>query len=238
MSRAPRPAGTTPAARPACEDRVPDALGRRRRHEHLEAVLAGVAGARDRDADAGDLAGREPVVLDVAEVDAGQRLQDLARRRPLDRDQRVARARVDGRRRRRRRRSALAIQSKSLTMFDGVDDQHEVVVGQPVDEHVVDEGALRASSAPEYCIWPIGEPGGVVGRDAAGPPPARRAPAISISPMWLTSKRPARVRTARCSSVMPEYSTGMSQPPNSTMRAPRERWRALSGVFLSVPESA
>ena len=30
------------------EHRVPDALGRRRRHEHLEAVLAGIAGARDR----------------------------------------------------------------------------------------------------------------------------------------------------------------------------------------------
>ena len=39
-------------------------------------------------------------------------------------------------------------------------------------------------------------------------------PAISISPMWLTSNRPARSRTAMCSAVMPEYSTGMSQPPN------------------------
>ncbi len=29
-------------------------------------------------------------------------------------------------------------------------------------------------------------------------------PAISISPMWLTSNRPARVRTAMCSSAIPE----------------------------------
>ena len=29
------------------------------------------------------------------------------------------------------------------------------------------------------------------------------APAISISPMWLTSNSPARVRTAMCSSVIP-----------------------------------
>ena len=29
------------------------------------------------------------------------------------------------------------------------------------------------------------------------------APAISISPMWLTSNSPARVRTAMCSSTMP-----------------------------------
>jgi hypothetical protein len=33
---------------------------------------------------------------------------------------------------------------------------------------------------------------------------------------------------------MPEYSTGMSQPPNSTIRAPSERWRALSGVFFRM----
>ena len=45
-------------------------------------------------------------------------------------------------------------------------------------------------------------------------------PAISISPMWLTSNTPARVRTARCSAVMPEYSTGMSQPAYGTIRAP------------------
>jgi hypothetical protein len=32
----------------------------------------------------------------------------------------------------------------------------------------------------------------------------RPGPASSISPMWLTSKSPARVRTARCSSLMPD----------------------------------
>ena len=57
-------------------------------------------------------------------------------------------------------------------------------------------------------------------------------PAISISPMWLTSNRPARVRTAMCSSAMPEYSTGMSQPLKGTILAPELRWRLLSGVFL------
>jgi len=58
-------------------------------------------------------------------------------------------------------------------------------------------------------------------------------PAISISPMWLTSNNPARSRTARCSATIPEYSTGISQPANGTMRAPEARCRALSGVFLS-----
>ena len=63
-------------------------------------------------------------------------------------------------------------------------------------------------------------------------------PATSISPMWLTSNSPARVRTAMCSSTMPEYSTGMSHPPNSTILAPRARCRACSGVFLRVRTGA
>jgi hypothetical protein len=42
--------------------------------------------------------------------------------------------------------------------------------------------------------------------------------------MWLTSNSPARVRTAVCSSMMPGYCTGMSQPAKSTMRAPSARW--------------
>ena len=84
--------------RPArLEQRLPHAVGHVRRHEDLEAVLAGVAGARDRGAGAGHFAVREPVVADVAEIDAGQRLQDFARGRPLQRDQRVAAARVDRR---------------------------------------------------------------------------------------------------------------------------------------------
>ena len=38
--------------------------------------------------------------------------------------------------------------------------------------------------------------------------------------MWLTSNRPTALRTAWCSSMMPEYWTGMSQPPKSTILAP------------------
>src|ERR1700733_3582493 len=54
--------------------------------------------------------------------------------------------------------------------------------------------------------------------------------------MWLTSKRPTAVRTARCSAMRPPpgqgYSTGMSQPPKSTILAFRARCVALSAVFL------
>src|SRR5262249_37430808 len=51
--------------------------------------------------------------------------------------------------------------------------------------------------------------------------------------MWLTSKSPARVRTARCSSVMPEYSTGMPLRAISAIRAHGGGWVALGGVFWS-----
>src|SRR5215212_2038094 len=55
--------------------------------------------------------------------------------------------------------------------------------------------------------------------------------------MWETSNSPAAVRTAMCSAVMPEYSTGISQPPNGTIRAPRATCDACRGVFLSRSEA-
>src|SRR5579864_2838385 len=58
-------------------------------------------------------------------------------------------------------------------------------------------------------------------------------PRTSISPMWLTSKSPAAVRVARCSLTIPEYSTGMSQPPKLTILAPRRRCVELSAVLRS-----
>src|SRR5579862_3141238 len=56
--------------------------------------------------------------------------------------------------------------------------------------------------------------------------------------MWLTSNRPTRSRTARCSSRTPLYSTGMSQPPKSTILAPMPRWTALRGVRFSSEGAA
>src|SRR5262245_33840 len=48
--------------------------------------------------------------------------------------------------------------------------------------------------------------------------------------MWERSKRPARSRTARCSSRMPLYWTGIIQPPNSISFAPSATCRSRSGV--------
>src|SRR2546421_1440740 len=48
--------------------------------------------------------------------------------------------------------------------------------------------------------------------------------------MWLTSKMPARWRTAACSSRIPWYWTGISNPANSTIRAEAARWAECRGV--------
>src|SRR5450756_643434 len=48
--------------------------------------------------------------------------------------------------------------------------------------------------------------------------------------MWLTSKTPTAWRTALCSSMIPEYWTGMSHPPKSTILAPSARWTEFRGV--------
>src|SRR3954454_4047690 len=52
--------------------------------------------------------------------------------------------------------------------------------------------------------------------------------------MWETSKRPARVRTATCSGLIPSYCTGISQPAKGTSRAPAAAWRSYRAVRRRV----
>ena len=59
-------------------------------------------------------------------------------------------------------------------------------------------------------------------------------PVVSTSPMCETSKTPAAVRTLTCSSRMPSYCTGISQPANGTSFAPAAAWRSWSGVVRRV----
>src|SRR5512139_1491536 len=84
----------------------------------------------------------------------------------------------------------------------------------------------------EYCAWPSTSLATLFAvvrcRKAKAP-----SPSTSNWPMWETSKRPAAVRTALCSAMTPEYSTGMSHPPKSTILAPLSRWTALRGVLRS-----
>src|SRR5262245_58181375 len=57
-------------------------------------------------------------------------------------------------------------------------------------------------------------------------------------PRCDTSNTAADRRHAMCSSSVPVYSSGMSQPPNSTMRAPSERCTASSGDVRVTPGSS
>src|ERR1039457_5047712 len=57
-------------------------------------------------------------------------------------------------------------------------------------------------------------------------------PATRNSPMCEMSKSPTRSRTAVCSARMPEYCTGISQPPNGTIFPPASRCEAYNGVRL------
>ena len=61
-----------------------------------------------------------------------------------------------------------------------------------------------------------------------------RADAPRSVPCARRRRRPRRSRTARCSSITPRYCTGIDQPANGTMRAPRDTWRACSGVSRRV----
>src|ERR1700679_667802 len=55
--------------------------------------------------------------------------------------------------------------------------------------------------------------------------------------MCERSKKPARLRTASCSAKMPAYCTGISKPPNGTMRAPSARCTSKSAVRRSGSSS-
>ena len=145
------------------KDCVPHALGGAWRREHFEAVLPGVARPRDRHAHAGNFAGREPVVLDARDIDARQRLQHLASDRALQGDQRVARTRVD----RSGVPDALDILRNPVEVLDdvrGIDHQHEVIVCQPVGQHIVDE--RPGGGCQRGILGLVGrQPRGVVGGD-------------------------------------------------------------------------
>ena len=163
VSRAPRPAGFRPADSPACR------MASQSRSAYCGATKTskpsspGVARARDRRADAGHFTGREPVVLDRRQVHPGQRLQDLARGRALERNQRVPAARVHGDRIA-GRLDLLADPGEVLRDVAGVHDEQEMRVGEAVDQQVVHEGALLGGQAGVLDLADL-QLRGVVARD-------------------------------------------------------------------------
>ena len=97
MSRAPRPAGTIPNFWPSFKQPIPHRQRVLPLEEQLEAVLPGVAGARDERRLATGMALGDGVVAQAAQVHVGQRLEQLRGARTLDGDERGAqRGVVDG----------------------------------------------------------------------------------------------------------------------------------------------
>ena len=93
----------------------------------------------------------KPVVLERREVDAGQRLQRPKGLRPLDGDEGVSGADVDGD----------GVTDRLDVLDDvcviaidvlGVDNQEKVLRSQSVHEQVVDERALRGQQTRVLCL--------------------------------------------------------------------------------------
>ena len=120
-------------------------------------------------------------------------------------------------------------------MVGGVGDRQEAVGRQAVGEEVVEHAAVLAA---QHAVLRAadGELRDVVGEQALQELLRPAGPLVSISPMCETSKTPHASRTATCSSRIPPYCTGISQPAKGTSLAPASTWRSNSGVRLSVCE--
>ena len=65
------------------------------------------------------------------------------------------------------------------------------------------------------------------------------APTTRTVPRWLTSKMAADWRQARCSATVPvPNSSGISQPPNATNRAPWSRCHPSRGLWRRLAEAS
>ena len=120
-----------------------------------------------------------------------------------------------------------------LVAVGGVDDDEDVVGTLAIDDGIVDDPA-DGRQAQEYIAWPSASlPTSLVTSLCTAS--TARGPRKMTSPMCETSKMPAASRTALCSSRMPEYWTGIAQPPKSITFAPRALCRPYRGVcFIFV----
>ena len=172
----------------------------------------------------------EPVILDGAEIRRRQFLR-VAGLRPLDGDLGVALARklhlcveaVDG-----------ADVLEILLLVGGVHAQEEVVVRHLVYQDIVHEAAVLVKQAGILRL-PDLQFRGVVGGGKIGQPSGFRTADLDF-PHVAHVEDPHGVATARCSSITPEYCTGMSHPPKSTIFAPSARCTECNGVARRAVE--
>ena len=130
----------------------------------LVAVFAGVARARDARRRAGDRAIDEPVVANGGEIRCGELLQSRARVRTLNGDLRVIVARQA------HRGVEAIVRADVLVIFflvGRVHAQEIMIVGDLVDQHVVDESAVFVEQAGVLDLARL-KPRGGVGGDGIG----------------------------------------------------------------------
>ena len=220
------------------EQRVPHLHGGGfvRRDVDLEAVFAGVAGARDEDVgNAGDCSPREPVILDRGEIDLGELGERFKRARALQRELRVV-GRVVGEVNAGPAADLLLDPGVVLVGGAGVDDEQVVVVAEAVDENVVDECALGREQRGVVGLV-VGEARGVVHGDVLDGGESAGAAKLNFAHVRHVKEADGgadgEVLGDEARRPGPGYSTGMSQPPKSTILALSARCVALSAVFLS-----
>ena len=157
------------------------------------------------------------------------RRQPLGRLRPLHREHGARRAWCRRRRWPRRTRSvfdAFGITSNTAGPSPSA-GCHHTMMSSSTD-------ASASSSRWVYCA----RPGAILPRSLVSVRCSwswASAPSRRTVPRCDTSNTTAASRQARCSAIVPpRYSSGMSQPPNGTMRAPRLRWTESSGERSGV----
>ncbi len=192
-----RRAGGRAARRPRAARRQ-IAHGVARRAVELEAVRAGVAGARDQHAQAGQRASRRTrrsAARASSAATSGARIASLAG--PCSASRPVSSLRVP----RPRRGRAAWPHDPAVVLLDvrGVHAEQQRVGGEAVDGDVVDHAAVLVAEQAVAHAPDLQRGDGAADADARRRR-SRPAPRSWIWPMCETSKSPARSRTAACSS--------------------------------------
>ena len=192
---------------------------RRRLDEDLEAVLAGVAGPGDQRRDPGDVCPRRSR---SSAARRGRRRSAARGPRPsAGPGRRRGRSRASGRRGRPRTRRAARPGRRDTTCgVAGVGDDQEPLVGEPVDDQVVDDPAVRRRRSSSSGRARSPSAGGFVTSGRGEGRRRRPGPRRTARPCATgRTGRPARGRRG-APRGSPLYWTGISQPPNSISRAP------------------
>ena len=198
--------------RSALEHRIPERGRLVRHHEQLDPFLARVAGAVDHARDPRDLGPRRSV-----NAGAGSRPSRSSVRGPWTATRPYS---SETSRTSEPRTSRSFSQAKSVVAVRRVHDQQEAERVELVGDQVVDDPSALVRQQRVLGAARL-DPVEVV-REQRLEQLARARPLdLQLRPCATRRTRRQSSRTARCSWITPSYCTGMSQPANGTIRAPR-----------------